>query len=377
MRSTIEQLLVESGVRTSDQVLDQLFGHLVDGDSGITNVRPGGVTRTYMEMVSLTLGDLFALLRTVLEQSYVTTASGGWLDLRVADMGMVRLPATRTEGVVTMATDGEFPVSVSAGTIVATSYDVEGERLRYRATESVVIPEGVVIMDVPVAAELVGASYNVAGGTITSLVTPVPGVVSVVNDEDWLTSEGTDQETDDALRTRAMLRWAELSVGATADTYRAWALAVSGVVSAAVMDELPRGAGTLDVVIVGVAGVPSAELIEEVQEYIDQRRPLCANVLVRGPDEEPVDVSVRLVAEVGIDKAALQASAERLIESLFIYDSDDVFLGINGSLVLMPVAARLMQLVGVLDVEWLSPSGNVIPAPGHILSLGSLQVEVV
>jgi uncharacterized phage protein gp47/JayE len=143
------------------------------------------------------------------------------------------------------------------------------------------------------------------------------------------------------------------------------------------MDELPRGAGTLDVVIVGVAGVPSAELIEEVQEYIDQRRPLCANVLVRGPDEEPVDVSVRLVAEVGIDKAALQASAERLIESLFIYDSDDVFLGINGSLVLMPVAARLMQLVGVLDVEWLSPSGNVIPAPGHILSLGSLQVEVV
>lgn len=308
------------GAKTVDQLVQQAFERLRDAGSAITNLNIGGVFRTFIELFSQGLADLYDLLATVVPQGYVQSASGAWLDLKAADLGLTRLAARRTVGVARFyrsTSDGN--VTIPAGVVVATKSSPQGDRLRYVVTQPVLLPEGQTSAPVAIEAERPGARYNVAPGLITELVTHVEGVHGVINDvpegqTTWINQEGSDQETDEALRTRCLLRWAELGRGATRDAYIAWAMAVPGVSDVAVDDRFPRGDGTVDVIIMGPSGPPSAELIAAVQAYINARKPICSDVLVRGPDL--VQRSVRLRAYIPIEAGDTEATQAQILDLL-------------------------------------------------------------
>ncbi len=130
--------------------------------------------------------------------------------------------------------------AIAAGRIVKTLPDGTGAVYRYVTDADAVLSDGQTAVSVAVTAEEYGAAANVTVGSITEMSTVIEGVSAVTNAADWLTSEGADEETDDALRERYFLRWTENN-GCTKYAYKSWALGVTGVIAVTIRDQHPRG----------------------------------------------------------------------------------------------------------------------------------------
>lgn len=373
------------GAKTVQDLVAQSFERLRDTGSAITNLNVGGVMRTLLELCAQGLADLYDLLVAVVAQGYVRYATGQWLDARAADLGLTRLSATRTEGLLRFyrgETQGN--VLISSGVLVSTQTSPQGDRLRYTVTSDTVLPDGESEVFVPVRAESPGTRYNVAPGLITELVTHVEGVDGVVNDvpdgaTTWITSEGTDLETDEHLRQRCLLRWYELTRGATRDAYIAWAMSVPGVTDVSVLDRFPRGPGTVDVIITSSTGAPSPDLIQRVQSYIEARRPICADVLVRGPVARLLTLRVWLNIPLDRgDEAVTRAWAISAYNSLLADGSrpDIPRLRIGQHLYLGRLVEIGMRAPDVLNAGVLAPHYNVFVAPDELIGLAA-PVEII
>ena len=176
--------------------------------------------------------------------------------------------------------------------------------------------------------ESAGSAWNVGSGSITRMKTYINGVDAVTNEADWITVVGADEEEDEALRHRCYLVWEELARGGTAAAYVSWALSVTGVTSAFVDDDLPRGEGTLDLYIMGEAGAPDGALIEAVQAVVDGSCPITADALVRVPDAINVPIHLVVTPRAGYDPSALDTEIRRRLSVLF-GDIDDPSLGLS------------------------------------------------
>ncbi|MGI6542978.1 MAG: baseplate J/gp47 family protein [Limnochordia bacterium] len=348
--------------------------------SRITDLNKGGVFRTLIELASQGVADIYKLILSVAPQGFVVYARGRWLDLHCEGMGITRFPATRTRGIVVFGRSKPGGnVVIRAGSIVKTGVGTSGREMRYFVEEETVLPEGALEVAVPVRAEFEGASFNVGPGYIDRLVTHIAGIETVYNPEGWIVEEGADEEDDESLRQRYLGRWDELATGATRAGYAAWARSVPGVVDVAVDDRFPRGQGTVDVIITGPAGAPSQELIDEVQAYLEARKPITDNVLVRGPETVTVDFDVALhLPRYQGEATTARDQALRVIQALFVQDDElDVpVLGIGESLYQARLIGLLMQIEHVQNVVIVSPAHDVILAPGELASLGTVNVTV-
>ena len=286
-----------------------------------------GIVRGLIELWCWGLWQLYQFLALILTQAFPSTATGFWLDLHCSQVGVVRQPSVQAQGVVYFtredSTAGNVPIS--AGKVIRTKPDGAGRVYRYVVQEAAVILVGTTEIGVPVLAEDYGAGANATAGQICEIVTVIPGVDGVENREGWLTAEGVDAELDDPLRERYALAWMALS-GCTKYAYLAWARSVTGVVSAKIMDQHPRGQGTVDVVIMGSAGVPTDGLIAAVHTKIygtgnnDDLYPINDDVLVKGPT--PVNVTITAELEISSgDPATILALAELQERALFVAQS--------------------------------------------------------
>lgn len=369
------------GARTGDQALQTAFERLAQAGSTITNLNVFGVYRTLLELAADAVGDLYDLLVDVAPQGFAAHATGAWLRLLARDRGLTPYAAASTAGVERFfraGTVGNLVVPKDA--ILRTPASAQGERLEYITTAETVLPDGSSSVLVPIAARGVGGRYNVAAGLISELVTHVPGITSVANDADWITAEGRDEESDPKLRARLLNRWPAVSRGAIADAYKSWTREVSGVVDVVVDDDFPRGEGTVDVVITGEAGAPSSELVTAVQALLDSRRPICADVLVRGPVAVPATIRLRVYipadqGDVDATEAAVLERVDSLLASGALPDLPRLGIGRN-----LP-RARLSALAMVVDhvhnalVEL--PVADVVAGAGDLVTLAAAPEIIV
>ena len=195
-----------------EELRDQKVQELKDAGFVITNFHSGGVFHT-MLMIALRIKiELIELLRLVLNNMFISHASGVWLDLKMADYSKKRKKAQKTQGLVTVSrldADGEA-VKIPKGTVFKTVQDINGEELRFFALEAAVLQKGAQTVEVPVEAELEGTRYNVPQEQITRTLTFL-GEVSVSNTKDWITCEGSDTKDDESARTRTLRSWSELA----------------------------------------------------------------------------------------------------------------------------------------------------------------------
>ncbi len=365
-------------IKTFTELMDATKTRLRDLAFRITNLRAGGVFYTLLEMANQGLADLYSLLKDTTPQLYLDTATGDWLDLRAAEFEVYRKLAQKTQGNVVFgraAAGGN--VVIPAGTVVSTAVDRYGEKLQYIVTAQAVL-EGLEVA-VPVEAEFAGAQYNVGAGQINQLVTFIPGVDYVTNAADWITREGTDDETDESLRFRAKGKWSQLSAGGGRDAYIAWAQEVTGVVVVQIDDQHPRGQGTVDVIITGAAGLPTQDLIDQVQAHINARRPLCADVLVLGPTPVEVDFDVTLHVHPDYgDLDEIRAEAEEIIDIMFRYGdtehADIARVSPEFGVVRAQVIANLMKIEHVVNVTLTAPAADVPVTARELAVKGSVTV---
>ena len=245
----------------------------------ITNFHSGGVFHT-MLMIALRIKiEVIELLRLVLNNMFVSHATGIWLDLKMADYSKKRKRAQKAQGLVTVTRldmEGEA-VKIAKGQVFKTALDINGEELRFFSLEPAVLQKGARTVDILVEAENEGTRYNVPQGQITTSLTYI-GEVEISNGEDWITREGSDTEDDESARTRTLRSWSELAQRA--------------ILFAQADCDHPRGQGTVDVIVTGTAGEATEGLLKLVREAVDKIAGPYDNILVKSSVTVAQDISV-------------------------------------------------------------------------------------
>jgi uncharacterized phage protein gp47/JayE len=337
-------------VPTLEEAVEELLSLLPEGFP-VRDPDAYSVFGTYLRLAAQVGLDVRATLRALLPQLFVTTATGEWLDEHARGLGLTRKEArpARLRARVTASQEGTFPPGALLGL---------GE-LRFRA-EGPFAPGA----EVEVVSEGTGARYTLPPGTRLLPVTVVPGlegleVVAVLE-------PGLDRETDEELRRRCILAWPALSRGSTYHAYLSWALEDPEVRKAAVLDNHPRGQGTVDVIVAPDRGLPSAELLARVQALLGERRPLTVSVLARPPRPRVLDLALRLHLLPGTPAPEVWAERARLF--LHRLEIGEAFW-----------PSRLMDALhdegGLLAVEVLSP-GPVAVDRDELIVPGEISVEV-
>jgi phage-related baseplate assembly protein len=343
-----------------------------------------GVIRGLIKIYAWGKWQIYTLFERLLKQSMPHYSAGEWLDLHAQSVGLQRKQATKAYGNVNFYRRESAGIGgnivVPAGRIVRTLPDGKGEIYRYVTTAAAVLPTGAEYTAVPVEAEEYGSAANAGVGQISELVTPVVGIGAVANAADWLTAEGADVEDDAGLIERITLRWLGNN-GVTKYAYKAWALSVPGVISVEILDQHPRGQGTVGIVVRGSAVLPTEALLERVREAIAPEAPINDDWYVVPPTAvmTPVRGVLHYVAGLG-DPDLLAREAELRVLALYADKSDYpeiTPLAIGQDLPLDLLTAAVMTVAGVKSVDWASPAADVPVPKDGIARLASLEFTVL
>jgi uncharacterized phage protein gp47/JayE len=291
---------------------------------------------------------LYGFIEWLSSQIIYDTATVEYLERWASIWGVARKPAAAATGSVTFAVQ---PGSViAAGALTTADATVVGGS----ATA-------------PVQASVAAAAGNRATGQSLRLVSPVDGVQPTATAGEL--SGGADVETDDALRARLLERIQAPPQGGAAADYVAWALAVPGVTRAWVYPQ-ELGLGTVTVRFVrdldgtGAAIIPDAPEVAAVQAYIDERRPVTANVTVVSPTAVPLDFTI---TDVVPDTAAVRAAVEAELQDLLLREAVP-----GGTLLLSHIRAAISAAAGEADYTLTVPSADVSTSTGELTTMGTI-----
>ncbi len=285
----------------------------------------------------------------ILRQVFADTADSRYLERHCVNYGLYRKQATAADGMAT--------VHGAAGTVfVAGTVLTVGDHVYRTAADVTLTGTGAAVA---VTAAATGSAYNLAKATAATVAAPPQGGAAEAT-IDKMTG-GSDAEDDPALLARYLDRLRHPPAGGCRYDYYRWCMSVDGV-AGAIIYPLRRGNGFVDAVILGADGLPSAQTLAAVQDYVDRRRPVTRThgFLAIAPDviESAVTVQIgydNIAAKTDIDAAARQAitafySALRPADTL--YKSQ--------------LEAAVSDVPGVRDRRVIAPADNIAAAVSDI-----------
>lgn len=218
----------------------------------------------------------YGYLQYIIEQLFITTAETEYLNRHGLMWGISRRSGSFASGTVIFT-------GVN-GTIIPTDTRLQNEDgIEYGTTIPTTISGGSASATVQAIESGEIGNYirpNPPDSIYLQLISPIAGVDDEIEVDGDITG-GEDAEDDESYRARILRRIQFTPAGGSASDYITWALSFEGV-SQAWCYPLAGGPGTVSVVITatGEDPVPSALLISDVQAYIDDLRPVTANLTV-------------------------------------------------------------------------------------------------
>lgn len=219
--------------KTAASVRDEILASLA-AELNVTADQLGSAARTIAYAFGVEAHELYYQLYAATKGFYLQTATKTALERRAADYGLAREEASKAVGFVTFA--GTNGSTVPLGTRVAKPATTTTERVVFLTTQVKVVSGGVATA--PVQADVAGEEGNVAAASVTEMVDSVAGVASVTNAAAM--SLGSEEETDDALRSRIARTLEGLSRGTPAALrrgaleFRLSAMTLAGAITDAV-----------------------------------------------------------------------------------------------------------------------------------------------
>lgn len=341
----------------------------------VTNFHSGGVFYTLLMIVLRIKIEFTELLRRVLNNMFLTHASGPWADLKAADYSKRRKKAQKAQGLVTLsrANDQDEAIKIEKGHVFKTEKDINGEELRYFTIEATVLQKGARMVDVLVEAEKEGSRYNVPEGQITRSLTFLGSVEGIGNGPDWIVREGSDTEDDSGLITRALRSWSERAARSIEDTFVNAAESVSGVLFAQADCDHPRGQGTVDVIVTGTAGEASPGLLAAVREAVDKVTGPYDNVLIKSSVTMPQDIDVIVTtADVSSDEEIKNRVTAILTEILAVRKGRK-FYELTRSDINLAIRSKYSAAT---NAEIVTPAQDVKLDKDKVITLGAVSVTV-
>lgn len=235
------------------EILEAMLGQVDDS----LDKRQGSLIQTALGPGAWYLEGLIMDLAKIQQNAFVLTAQGDALDLGVANRGLTRKPATAA------VRKGTFNTSVPTGSVFKT----------INGNDSVSFISGDLISSddeyyyYKLTCETAGEIGNSYSGNLLP-VSVITGLSTATIGE--VLTEGTEAETDNALKERYVESFGSVPYGGNISEYRQAILAIPGVggVQIYTANQYNGGGTTLCSIIDDDFGPASAALVETVQEAI-------------------------------------------------------------------------------------------------------------
>ncbi|EBV0540150.1 baseplate J/gp47 family protein [Salmonella enterica] len=328
-----KKILRESGMPVDDQTVRDTLQQAADDEKLITNTSRMSPFWRIIQLMVITpyLWIVDTLINNVLRNLFLMTASGPFVDLFAAALRLTRKDATRATGNITfIKASPDTSVTVPAGTVIQTER-INGVIYAVKTTQQVVIPAGTAQARVSATATDSGTAFNLAPGYYQILPEAVDGIAAVRNDDNWLTTPGSDQESDDELKDRCRNQFNLAGSYHTDAVYRSLIAAQAGLSIDRIFfqHDAPRGPGTANAFLLLDTGVISQPYLDRVNQYItDQGHhghgdDIRCFALPETRHDLAVTVYVKNLANISADDAAaLQSGVENLIRCAFRENSN-------------------------------------------------------
>lgn len=298
---------------------------------------------------------LYGYLNWIVEQILPDTADEETLE-RIASL---RLQQPRKPAV---AADGPVSFQAAAGAVLDVDTVLQAEDGRsFRVTVGLTAAAGVNYATVE--AVDAGSLGNAEEGLSLALVQPVQGIAGTFIVQAPGLTGGTPRESVEALRARVIRSYRVIPHGGNKDDYETWALECAGVTRAwCVRNYL--GPGTVGVFFMrddDPSPVPDAGELAEVKTYIEERRPVTAEVYVLAPVTVPVTYQVHLDPDTTATRAAVEAQ---------LLDLHNREAGLGEKLLVSHMREAISGAKGEWDHELVSPTADIVPANNQLLTYG-------
>ena len=299
----------------------------------------------------------------ILRQCFPQSAEGQYLDSHGFARNILRKAGEKAKGEISFFVNApaKNDIYIPAGTVCMTASGISFETL-----SSGIIAAGEKVCTVSACALETGKEYNVPRASVIFMTNAPLGVEGCTNASNF--TGGADEESDEALRARILESYRALSNGANAAWYEKTALAVAGVADVSVVP-CARGVGTVDVVITSNNGLPSDELIANVQNVFEEKREICVDVQVCAPNVLNVNIEAQVMIKAGYDAADVLNSVREALAGMF----DGKYLA--RKLYTAEICDRIYHTEGVLSYKLISPDYDMAASENMLLNAGEIKIS--
>lgn len=299
-------------------IIDRVTSDYQTRITGATSILRRSVLRVIARVSAGAFHLLYEYLDYQARQLFVSTADEAGLEAIAAEYGIVRKAAEAAVGSGTVTgTDG---VVITAGSELRSTDDQV-----YEVDSDATISGGTATVDF--TAVVAGDDGNDDAGILLTFVSPIAGASTTLTvDADGI-YDGTDEESDDELRARVLLRKRRPPHGGAEFDYEAWMLEYSGVTRAWAFS-LYSGAGTVGLAFVrdnDTNIIPNASQRAAVLAYVVEHEDPGSGETVGCPVTAEPGLSMIEMTELSVDlsisiypnTATVQAAVEASLEDLF------------------------------------------------------------
>lgn len=312
--------------------------------------------------VAVEFENAYDLMEQKQEQSYIASASGKYLDSKIGEFGKERAEATYSSGTVT--------ITGIAGAIIHSGDLTAAGAVTYRITEDAEIPESGAVT-VPVQCTQTGKIGNAKAGAVNRFPITLSGLQTVTNEKDI--TGGTDRETDNEYRDRFFAYIRHPVTSGNKYQYEEWAREVArNEIINAKCYPLRHGPGTVEVMIIPVdMELDHQPLLNRVRAYIEEQRPVGAEVTVILPQLLEIQIVCKIVFETGVNQ-------ENVLEKVKLNLTEYLHtLGYSGGEISYArIGAVIIDTPGIYDYDSLLINGaakNIILHDGYVPILGGVD----
>lgn len=306
---------------TYDYILTEALSKVPDN----VDKREGSIIRDALSPCCYEAAKHILYLADIIEQTYIETANGLWLDGRVIEGGVTRDPATYAKKLGVFKTQLDEPCQISIGQSFSTVGDTI---LNYTAVQVYTNEDG----------DVVPGSYIMQCNTVGSVGNSYIGRI-VPNDyiEKLASAEittllypGEEEESDDSLRKRFLANLMKTAFGGNIAQYRQWAKEIPGIGGVQVYP-VWAGGGTVKLSIIDTDyNSCSSEFCQTILEKFDPENsggetglglgiaPIGHKVTVSTPLPRTINVSGKITLLPGYKLETLRPDIKAALENYLL-----------------------------------------------------------
>ena len=339
---------------------EEILQRMMDRVPNTLDKREGSLIYTALAPAAAELMQMAIEMENNQKESYADTASRTYLIRRAKERGLKPYPATKavikaeiTPRGLLIENGNRFSVEdviyVLVGKIDESHYKLECE------------------------------TAGIPGNKVTGQLTPVEyidGLESISISELLIPAE--DEEETEDFRKRYFDSFASQSFGGNIADYKEKVKAISGVAGVKVMP-VWQGPGTVKLMILaGDYDVPSAELIQQVQEKIDPAEntgkgygiaPIGHKVTVEGVSALSIGIQTNITYQSGWNYQASKSYIEKALDDYFKELAKEWEVQKELVVRISQIETRLLNAPGILDIQKTKLNGQ-----GANLILGEMQI---